>query len=302
MSRPRLRDESGQVLALLAAGLLALLLGFVGVVVDVAAWYRAQRHAQAVADASALAAVRALPGSPARAAALARAYAARNGGAIDPPSFAGARLADDTVTVEAREQAPVYFARLFGIGAPTVHATATAAVAAQAEVADVVPLAVPASTRELACGAPCYGQATTLDFDRIAAAGGAFGFLDLSDRNGNVPPATLAGWIASGFPGEVGPGAYSSPGNRWNVPSVAAAVAGLAARHAVVLVPVYTGVTGNGANAVFSIGSFAAFRVDAFDDRSNALTGVFVRALVPSGPLPGQDAPYYDVSETRLVG
>ena len=301
MSRPAVADESGQVLALFAAGLLVVLLGFMGVVVDVAAWYQAQRHVQAVADAAALAAVRELPGSTGAAAAAARAYAASNAGVVAAPRFSRTTVPDDTVTVEASQTAPVYFTRLFGIRAPIVHASATAAASAAASVADAVPISIDASTPALACGPPCYGQETTLDFGSVPDAGGAFGLLDFSEANGNVSPATLAGWIASGYPGDIALGAYSSPGNRWNAAAVVAALSEVAAQHRIVLVPVHTSVAGDGANALYTIGGFAAFRVDSYDSGSDSLTGAFVAKVVATGAVRGQGARYYGVSATRLV-
>src|SRR5256885_14104658 len=75
------REEAGEVL-ILQAVTLAFLLGICGLVLDIGTWYTAQRQAQAVADASALAGAQALPGDTADAAALAVDYASRNGGVL----------------------------------------------------------------------------------------------------------------------------------------------------------------------------------------------------------------------------
>lgn len=297
----RLRDESGQVFPLLALGLLVALLGVVGLVVDVASWYRAQRHVQAVADAAALAAVQALPGGTAQAASLARSYAAQNGGTIDDPRFSTSSQPGDTIAVRATAQAPSYFARLFGVDGVTVHASATARAQTASEVANVVPLAISGATEALRCG--CFGEETTLTFDRLDA-GGAFGLVDFANAAGNATPGELAGWIESGFPGRLSLGDYqSAPGNRFNAAAVRSALEDLAARHATVLVPIYSDVSGNGANATFTISGFGAFRVDGFsrDGGRAQLTGSFQRTIAHGTPT-GQDAEYYGVASVGLVG
>ena len=77
-----LRDQRGQAM-ILAVLFLSVLLGIAAAVLDVGAWYRADRQLQATADASALAGAHALPDNQAQAHALALEYADKNGGGLD---------------------------------------------------------------------------------------------------------------------------------------------------------------------------------------------------------------------------
>src|SRR5712691_8254306 len=79
----RLGAERGQVLVLVAVGLVALL-GFAGLSVDLGSWYHQQRSEQATADAAALAGAQDLPYDPAAAAADAIRYADTNGAGLSP--------------------------------------------------------------------------------------------------------------------------------------------------------------------------------------------------------------------------
>src|SRR5205809_13145 len=148
-----MRAERGQLMPLAALGLLFVLLVCAGFTIDVGAWYRAHRHAQAVADAAALAAVQALPGDTAGAASLAQSYAAKNGGMLaGSPSFSTSLNANDTVRTDAVESAPTYFARVVGIGDISVRASATARAYTLSSVGNVVPIAISEDEPALNCG------------------------------------------------------------------------------------------------------------------------------------------------------
>ncbi len=67
--RPALRDERGQA-AVLALVFLTALLGMAALVLDIGAWYRADRDVQATADAAALAGAQAPPAASAAATSL----------------------------------------------------------------------------------------------------------------------------------------------------------------------------------------------------------------------------------------
>jgi hypothetical protein len=296
----RARDESGQVLPLLALGLMVALLGMTGLVVDVASWYRAQRHAQAVADAVALAAAQDLPGATTAATTTATSYATLNGGAIAPPLFSPAH---DAITVEAHEQASAFFTRVFGLDHVTVHAKSTVTVYSLASIGNVVPIAINAHEPALNCtGKPCFGQETSLVLGKIDGVGGGFGLLDYSNSNGNVSPSTLADWIMHGFPGELPIGQYQSPGNRYNSAAVRNALASLASSHPTVLVPVYTAVSGSGTSGIFTIAGFGAFHVDSYDGSSHVMTGSFQHVIAHGQHARGQGAKYYGVSQIGITG
>jgi hypothetical protein len=300
----RLREERGQVLPLAACGVMILVLVSAGLAIDVGSWYRAQRHAQAVADAAVLAAVQALPDTSA-AGSLAAAYASKNGGSLDAgsPAFSTALNTNDTIRAEVAEEAPTYFAAIFGFRDVTVRASATARAYALASLGDVVPLAVKDDLPALHCGSrPCFGQRTTLPFGKIEDVGGGFGLLDFTNSNGNVNPSTLADWITNGYPYELPLGQYQSPGNRFNSNAVRTALSSLGSRDPVVLVPIYSEADGSGNNGVFTIVGFGAFQVESWDGTSSTLTGSFVQTVAHGTHTRGTGLKYYGVSAVSLVG
>lgn len=132
-----MRNESGQVMPLLAIGMLLVLLGFSAFVVDVGHAYFAKRQLQAAADAAALAGAQVLPDTDA-ATTLAQQFGPAGvnvpQGADDVqtditteclPSAIGCDPAN-AVVVSETAQVPTIFAKLFGIDNFTIHAKATA--------------------------------------------------------------------------------------------------------------------------------------------------------------------------------
>ncbi len=130
LAQTRLRDERGQVL-ILAALMLTVLLGFVGLLLDSGLLYAERRQAQNAADEATLAAVRVLfeDGESATAAARAAAldYAAANGydGAsgstvtVNIPPLSGEHIGDPLyVEVIVQEQPPTFFIHVLVPGAP----------------------------------------------------------------------------------------------------------------------------------------------------------------------------------------
>lgn len=146
----RLRREDGQVVSLLAVGLLVALLGVAAIVIDVGHAYVVKHKLQAMVDASALAAADALP-SATQAQATALTYVGRNAdvgsgvvlqqasvqpwclksvsycfgnaaGAAPPPGNDQA----NGVVVKETATVPTTFMKLFGVPTMTVHASATA--------------------------------------------------------------------------------------------------------------------------------------------------------------------------------
>jgi Flp pilus assembly protein TadG len=118
--RRRLRLQKGQVVALTAVGMLALI-ALAAFVIDVGVAYRAQRNAQAAADASALGAAQLLPASPSLATTTATNLGATNlpGGSVTTahdgcspnPCYSTTYVPNDTVTVYADTTTPGIFAR-----------------------------------------------------------------------------------------------------------------------------------------------------------------------------------------------
>jgi len=143
MRRPRkqvtaaIRDERGQIMPLLALGVLLVMLGFAALAIDVGHAYFAQRQLQASADAAALAGAQVLPDIGA-ATSLAQQFgpAGKNAphgvGNVQTsitteclPNAIGCAPANAVVVTETA-QMPTTFAGLFGLGSMTIHAKATA--------------------------------------------------------------------------------------------------------------------------------------------------------------------------------
>lgn len=136
--RSRLRQEQGQVLALMAVAMVALL-GMVAFVVDVGRLYYAHRAIQASADAAATAGAQALP-DPNAAIALARQYSAEPGNKNAMANLGNVTATyttkcisgipcnpANTIVVNESSQVDSIFAKIFGFGSWTVTAKATAA-------------------------------------------------------------------------------------------------------------------------------------------------------------------------------
>jgi Flp pilus assembly protein TadG len=143
----RLRREEGQVVAMLAAGLLVFLLGVVGLVLDVGHAYSVKRKLQASADAAALAGAASLP-DIATASSVALTYGASGaknalaGATVDPPTgvclptvkycFGNPTGGTPTngqangLVVQEHAQVPTTFLGLFGVDTIDVGATSTA--------------------------------------------------------------------------------------------------------------------------------------------------------------------------------
>lgn len=280
----RLRSESGQAI-LVTVLFLTVLLGAVALTLDVGAWFREQRQAQATADAAALAGAQALPAAPAQAVTDAARYAAANGGGV---VAGGIVLRDgyqpnDTVAVTVQRTSPGFFSKLFSIDSVTVHASA----AARAGVPQQAKWAAPIVVNKLhpmlsGPGCPCFRSETTLPLSKTGAPG-AFGLVDL-DRNdrGTAGSPVLAEWIARGFNQYLELGGYDSdPGAKFNGNDIRDALTARLGTE--LLFPVYDSLTGGGSNAVYNIIGWVAFHLDAFDlnarGNSQKLTGYFTRVI-----------------------
>jgi Flp pilus assembly protein TadG len=133
-----LRAEEGQVLVfvVLAAGMLIAVLALV---VDVGGWFQAQRRAQSVADAAALAAAPLLIDNPGAAPGTVATVADQNwpGSSVSLP----APPSPTSITVVARPPANGVLSP-FGHLTPDISASATASIQAPAKLSAVAPIAV----------------------------------------------------------------------------------------------------------------------------------------------------------------
>ena len=299
-----MRDERGQTLAVVVVALLVVV---AALVIDVGSWYLSQRRLQNAVDAAALAAAAKLPGDTDAAAKAAALYAQVNGATLaGRPLFQTTYLRDDTVTVRASQDAPVFFARLVGIDGVAVHAHARAQALPLTSAAGVVPIAVSAQNPTLVCGDRCFANRVTLTYDRsTVGAPGAFAFLDLSNTQGAAVESVVAGWVRDGYPDAVPVGGYESePGDRWDSGPVRDALDAVVAARKVVLFPVYSAVSGQGENALYTIVGFAGFRLESWTTHlqgtESAITGHFV-VYIHHG-VGGRPAQYFGAKSVALTG
>jgi hypothetical protein len=120
-----LRHESGQTIAIFALALTGLL-GMCALTIDVGAWYLANRRLQDATDEAALAGATMLPGSAESAAALAITQGNRNfsdGTFVATSNYKGD---PNKLQVTGSAAAPLFFAKIFGIGSIRLHARAAA--------------------------------------------------------------------------------------------------------------------------------------------------------------------------------
>jgi Flp pilus assembly protein TadG len=281
MSRPTVRDESGQAV-LVTVLFLAVLCGAVALVIDVGSWYREQRQAQATADAAALAGAQALPADPSKAVALAQQYAGSNGGGV-----AGADIAvtndqepNDTVTVTAKREAAGFFSKLFSIAGVNVSATAAARAGVPQQALGAAPIVVNKLHPLLSGpGCPCFNSETTLPLGKDGAPG-AFGLVDLANSQGNTGNSTLGDWIQNGFDRYLSLGKYDSdPGANFNSGNIDDALSTRVGSE--LLFPVYDSLASNGSNAQYNVIGWVAFHLDSFDGQGDkgSLTGYFTRVI-----------------------
>jgi hypothetical protein len=283
MSRLRLRDEGGQAI-LVTVLFLTILCGGVALVIDVGAWYREQRQAQATADAAALAGAQALPADPGNSFTLAQQYANSNGGGVlaGDMTLRSDFEPNDTITVHAHRQAPGFFSRVFSIASVTVRAAATARAGVPEQAFGVAPIVVNKNHPLLSGpGCPCFGIDTQLPLgkDALLGAPGAFGLVDLSNSNGNVGSSTLSDWVEHGYQQYLKLGAYDSdPGAKFN--SVDSALADREGSE--LLFPVYDSLNGKGSNAQYDVIGWVAFHLIGISPKggsSSWISGHFTRVI-----------------------
>jgi putative Flp pilus-assembly TadE/G-like protein len=263
----RRSDERGQV-AVLFAVFLAVLAGAAAMATDVGSWYRADRAAQATADAAALAGAQGLNFSTADAAALAEEYAEKNGGGDVTISFATRVVPNDLITVTVARPAPGYFSKVFGIEEVEVEARATARAGIPSKARGVAPIGVDERHPMLQCR--CWGEATQLDLRNLhnpggSDAAGAFSLLNLDSiyNGGNIGAETLADWIREGYDGELPLGIYrSAPSADFNSGHIRSAINQVLGSE--LLFPVYRSVVEGGSQAEYDIVAWVGFVPTSF--------------------------------------
>jgi len=130
--------ERGSVVVLVTLSL-TVLLGFCAIVTDVGLLYAQKAHLQNSVDAAALAGVQELPNNPNLAEQIAEDYASRNGVAAVIVTF---EVNNAKIIVQATQQVPTYFARIWGITEEQISVSARAMMVPPTELSGAVPLSV----------------------------------------------------------------------------------------------------------------------------------------------------------------
>lgn len=259
-----LRDQRGQAM-ILAVLFLSVLLGIAAAVLDVGAWYRADRQLQATADASALAGAHALPDDQAQAAALAMEYAGKNGGGLDEGgiSFTQKVLPGDTIEVHAQKPMPGFFSRLFGVDSVDVGAKAKARSGVMNSAKWAGPVAVDEKHEKLQCKpTPCFNEATVLDFDKVGP--GAFRLINIDGSHGGTGPSEVGEWLTTGLDAHMPLGwYYSDPGIKPNSSHIKEALEFRDEDE--LLFPVYRDTKAQGAGFEYEVIGWVGFHVTDYE-------------------------------------
>ena len=268
--------QTGQA-TVLTLVFLTVLLGMAAFVLDVGAWYRADRATQSEADAAALAGAQALPDDTGQAQSLALDYANRNGGGVGTGdvSFSSGVVANDSVTVHVSRPVQGVFTRVLGLAGATVGSHATARAGAMSAAMYVAPITVNIKHPALHCGGtqqqpvPCFGQPTEIDLLDLHKPGsgnaaGSFGLINLTgDPTGNVGAEILAGWMEKGYDHMMPLGDYdAAPSANFNNGQFQNALQDRIGDN--VLFPIYDTLTGSGSNAVFHVVGWVGFHITSY--------------------------------------
>ena len=217
----RLRTNSGQA-TVLTVLFLTVIVGMLAAVLDVGAWFRADRKLQGTVDAAALAGAQELPDNTGLAIANAISYSNKNGGGVTGADviISTTYIPNDTIKVTGTKSAPGVFSGLFGIDSVDVNGAAKARVGTLGAAKYVAPIVVNWKHPKLLCTPPpCTGQATELEYEHLkngetpSGGAGSFGFINLSG-DGGVGSSDLGDWIENGYQEEMPLGTYNtSTGN-----------------------------------------------------------------------------------------
>jgi Putative Flp pilus-assembly TadE/G-like len=277
MTRPS--NQRGQAVIIMVL-FLGVLLGIGAAVLDVGAWYRADRQVQATADAAALAGAQALPEDPADSAALALEYSDKNGGGVASGDIEVTQsvLPNDTIKVRAEKPMPGFFAKLFGRDNVTVGATATARSGIPNSAKHAAPIGVDELHPDLQCKPqPCFGSPTTLRLDKVGP--GAFRILNIDGSKGGQSSATLGVWIRDGLDAYMPLKWYwSDPGSSFNSGHVRDALDDRIGEE--LLFPVYRNTKGGGSNFEYEVVGWVGFHLTGFKiGGKGELHGWFTRVI-----------------------
>jgi hypothetical protein len=285
----RLRTNSGQA-TVLTVLFLTVLVAMLASVLDVGAWFRADRKLQGTVDSAALAGAQELPDNSGLAIANALSYANKNGGGVTGGNvvISTTYIPNDTIKVTGTKSAPGVFSGLFGIDSVDVHGSAKARAGTLGAAKYVAPIVVNWKHPKLACSPPpCTGEPTVLEYEHLkngetpSNAAGSFGFINLiaGDTNG-VGTSTLGDWIENGYQEEMPLGTYNtSTGNPFSSSAVKDGLTHHIGKE--ILFPVYRTITGTGSNAKYIIIGWVGFHLTGMDltGTNEKLLGWFTRVI-----------------------
>ncbi len=300
--RRLLRADRGQTIGFVAISLTALV-GMTAFVLDVGAWFRADRQLQTVADAAALAGAQYLPYNPAEAVKKAKDYAAKNGGPTAETLVIEKDLvANDTIRVVYSDTSPGFLSRVLGFTTVTVRAKAKARASTPAGALWVAPIVVNEKHPLLHCTSPgkCdpeFDVATTLTLENLKPGGGptaagAFGLLNLikGDDSGTIGSTDIAGWLTNGYDKSMDPGIYYSvPSAKFNSSEFQAALAEKIKTGDELLFPIFRKIVKTGSNAEYTITGWVGFVITGVIGSGDniSITGHFTRLVWDGIPASG---------------
>jgi hypothetical protein len=275
------KRDCGQT-AVITVLFMTVLLGMAGAVLDVGAWYRADRELQQTVDAAALAGAQELPDNPAGALLLAKEYADRNEGGVEITdiSITTKLISNDSISVTGKKEAPGFFTKLFGIESVTVKSKARARTGVLSNARWAAPIAVDEKHPMLV--AKAWGVATQLDLDTVGP--GAFRLLNINGSYGGENPHTLGEWITRGYEGYMPLGwYYSDPGAKYNTnPAFKEALDEVIASGKEILLPIYRKTREQGAGFEYEVVGWVGFVVTGYNitgAKNNKIFGYFTQVI-----------------------
>ena len=269
--RLRVREERGQMLAMMAVSIVALC-AMGAFVMDVGAWLQGHRATQAVADASALAGAQALPADTGTATAVALDYSTKNGGGVagGDIQFASNTFTSDTIRVKARRTGQGFLSKVLGISSVNLTADAEARAYNLGEATYAAPFGINEGEPFLSGGGcPCYNVQTSFELGKIGPGG--FEIINIDGSKGGQGPGTLVDWIINGLDASMPLGwYYSDTGAKFSSSQVKDAMESRVG--SVLLFPVYDATQGNGSNLQYHVVGWAGFYMTGFEAHGNNAT------------------------------
>ena len=299
--RLNFKRERGQMLAIVAVSIVAMC-ACGAFVMDVGAWYRAQRATQTAADAAALAGAQQLPLNAFGAQALATEYADKNGGGLTETTFASQTFLNDTISTKVERTSPAFLARVLGLTSVDMSATASARAWNIGAARYAAPFGVIRTEPMLnLCSGVCFGSLypTELDLNRVGP--GSFKILNIDGSQGGTGPGTLSEWISGGLSGLMDIGWYwSDTGAKFSSGQVKDAMEARVGSD--ILLPIYDQTQGNGSNFEYRVIGWAGFRLTDFRAQGNnaTLNGYFVSVAWEGTPT-DSPANFFGAKVIKLV-